>query len=204
LVQSATKAHGEFNFAQALQDTEAFFWSRFTDTYLELAKPRAWTALGEDSPVHSDEDRSSAISALRLGLSVLLRLFAPILPYITEEIWSWIFAEETGHSSIHKAPWPSPLDFEGIEAPRLDLSLNLAVDAFNAINKAKADGQVSAGRVVESLTLSAAQETLDRLAPVLECALQAARVQSHTLKAIEAEAGEITVEDAHFAPKAEK
>jgi len=204
LVQSATKAHGDFNFAQALHETEAFFWARFTDTYLELAKPRAWTALNDESPAHSDEDRSSAIAALRLGLNVLLRLFAPILPYITEEIWSWVFAEETGHLSIHKAPWPCSQDFDGVEAPRLDLSLSLAVDTFTAINKAKADGQVSAGRVVQSLTLSAAQGTLDQLKPVLDCALQAARVQDHTLKATEADPGEITVSEALFAPKTEK
>src|SRR5690606_11896083 len=128
----------------------------------------------------------------------------PILPYITEEIWSWVFAEETGHLSIHTAASACSHDFDGVEAPRLDLSLSLAVDTFTAINKANADGQVSAGRVVQSLTLSAAQGTLDQLKPVLDCALQAARVQDHTLKATEADPGEITVSEALFAPKTEK
>jgi valyl-tRNA synthetase len=201
LVCKVTKSHGEFNFAQALQDTEAFFWGRFTDTYLELAKPRAWAALGNDAPSHTDEDRSSAIAALRLGLNVLLRLFAPILPYITEEIWSWVFAGESRQPSIHKATWPSKDEFSSIQPPERSDSLHLAIEAFTAINKAKADGQVSAGRVVDSLTVCASKETLKRLAPILDCALQAARVQSHTLKATETNEGAVEVEDAVFAPK---
>lgn len=201
LVDKTTKAHSDFNFAQALQDTESFFWTHFTDTYLELAKPRAWKALDEAAPQHPEAARSSAIAALRLGLSVLLRLFAPVLPYITEEIWSWAFTEETGHKSIHRAPWPSASDFDGIEAPQDAASFELAVDAFTAINKAKADAKVSAGRVVESLVLCANQGTLNRVGPVLECVMQAARVRESSLSAAEAESGEFSVRDAVFAAK---
>src|SRR5690606_3150783 len=160
LVEKATVAHDQFNFAQALQDTEAFFWTHFTDTYLELAKPRAWQALDGGGPVHSEEARTSAIAALRLGLSVLLRLFAPVLPYITEEIWSWAFAPETGHKSIHSAPWPSAKEFESVAPPSGTRSFELAVEAYSAINKAKADAQVSAGRVVESLTIVGQDATI--------------------------------------------
>src|ERR1051326_5537486 len=105
LVDGVTASFEEFDYAHALQDTEAFFWNDFTDTFIELAKGRA-----------RDGD-ASAVAALRLGLGVLLRLFAPVLPYITEEVWSWAFAEESGHPSIHRAPWPGPRDFEGIRPP---------------------------------------------------------------------------------------
>lgn len=203
LVAKATAAHGDFNFAQALQETEGFFWTHFTDTYLELAKPRAWKQEEGDTP-HSEESRGSAIASLRLGLNVLLRLFAPVLPYITEEIWSWVYAEETGDKSIHTAAWPSEKDFSGISEPANPASFDLAVDALTAINRAKADGKVSAGRVVEKLTLSANQKTLDAVAPVLDCALQAARVQSHSLTVTEGADGEFAVSDAVFAPKPEK
>ncbi|MCZ7687498.1 MAG: valine--tRNA ligase [Sandaracinaceae bacterium] len=54
------------------------------------------------------------MAALWLGLDVLLRLFAPVLPYITEEIRSWMFAAEGGQPSIHAALWPSPADFEAV------------------------------------------------------------------------------------------
>ncbi len=206
LVARATVASDEFNFAQALQDTESFFWSHFTDTYLELAKPRAWAAKDGGSSVQpvSDADRSSAVATLRLGLNVLLRLFAPVVPYITEEIWSWVFAKETGHASIHKSPWPSASEFADVAPPDNADSFDLAVDALAAINKAKADGNVSAGRVVEKLTLGANQKTLDAVKPVLDSTMAAARVQTHTLAAVEAEDGVFSVSDAVFAPKPEK
>lgn len=199
LVEKATHSHAEFNFAQALQDTETFFWTHFTDTFLELAKPRAWKSMDDSAPVHPEEARNSAVTALRLGLSVLLRLFAPILPYITEEIWSWAFAEETGHSSIHRAPWPNSSEFAHVQPPQGTRSFELAVDAFTAINKAKADAQVSAGRVVNSLTLVAPQEALDEVGSVLKCALQAARVTSHQLLAGPVEDATFRVVDAVFA-----
>jgi len=200
LVERATKAHDSFQFAQALQDTESFFWTHFTDTFLELAKPRAWQSA--DGPSHTDAERTSAIEALRLGLSVLLRLLAPVLPYITEEIWSWTFANETGHASVHGAPWPSGAELASVPAPADADSFARAVDVFTAINKAKADAQVSAGRMVEQLTLVAHADTLKAAEPILSCALEAARVLTHTLEARELPPGAFLVEGAAFAAKA--
>src|SRR5262249_51392564 len=109
LAIQATESFEAFDFASALEATERFFWGSFTDTYLELVKSRT-------KDVANAIGRDSAVTTLRLGLSALLRLFAPFLPYITEEVWSWAYAEETGHMSIHKAPWPSSADFDGIGA----------------------------------------------------------------------------------------
>ncbi len=193
LVERATAAFDEFQFAQALQETETFFWTRFTDTFLELAKGRA---RGDAADAAA---QGSAVAALRLGLSVLLRLFAPTMPAITEEVWSWAFADETGEPSIHRAPWPSAADFDGIAGPDEAASLERAVAAWTAINKAKADAEVSSGREVESLTLAASADTLAGLAPVLSDVLAAARVHGHTLRedpTLEADA--FRVEDAHF------
>ena len=87
LVKEASADFERFEFAAALARTEAFFWSRFTDSFLELVKARARGGEGV-----SEAGRGSAVAALRLGLDVLLRLFAPVLPYVTEEVWSWSFA----------------------------------------------------------------------------------------------------------------
>jgi valyl-tRNA synthetase len=174
LVERATAHFEAFDEAHALAETETFFWTRFTDTTLELVKARA----RGDDPVA----RGSAVAALRLGLSVLLRLFAPLQPYITEEVWSWAFAEETGHRSIHRAPWPSAADFAGVAAPADEGSLQTAIEALSAIHKAKADAAVSAGREVTRLSLAAGPTTLARLGPVLEDVLAAARVAEHRLE----------------------
>jgi valyl-tRNA synthetase len=203
LAQACTTAFEHYDYAHALQQTESFFWTHFTDTYLELSKPRARRfadgATGDEAVASG-----SAVAALRLGLSVLLRLFAPVLPYITEEIWSWAFAAESGHASIHAAPWPGASDFERVAAPDDAESFALAVSAHAAINKAKADAAVSMGREVEHLVLVANAATLARLTPVLDDVLAAARCLGHA-STVDAslEDGVIAIRDAAFAPKPE-
>ncbi|MEE8582036.1 MAG: valine--tRNA ligase [Myxococcota bacterium] len=198
LVEDSTRAFEAFNYAQSLQLTESFFWTHFTDTYLELSKARARSEAPDDTG-----GRGSAVAALRLGLSVLLRLFAPVLPYISEEVWSWAFAAETGQPSIHRTPWPGADDFAGIEAPQEERSFDLAVAALAAINKCKADAAVSMGREVLGITLAANAATLERVKHVLDDVLAATRCQSHRLEERDGLEDDVfETADAEFAPKA--
>jgi valyl-tRNA synthetase len=193
-VARATGSFDAFNHAIALSETETFFWTRFTDTYLELAKSRArdGDATGQ----------GSAVAALRLGLNVLLRLFAPFLPYISEEVWSWSFADEHGQPSIHTAAWPSQADFAGIDPPANEASFDLAVACWTAINKCKADAEVSMGREVDALSIAARPETLTALAAVLGDVLLAARASEHTLiERPDLDAGVFEISDITFAER---
>jgi len=184
LAIQATASFEAFEFASALEATERFFWGSFTDTYLELVKSRT-------KDVANAIGRDSAVTTLRLGLSALLRLFAPFLPYITEEVWSWAYAEETGHMSIHKAPWPSSADFDGIGAGNPAI-FETSVACLSAINKLKSEANVSIGRPITHLSLAANGETTRRLQSSVHDVMAAGRVESYSLTQIE------RLEDDHF------
>jgi len=125
VVATATKAFDDFDHARALESTEQFFWT-FCDDYLELVKERAY---GAGTP----EEQASAVLALRRAVDVLLRLFAPFIPFATEEVWSW-----THEGSVHRAEWPS---VSGEPAPS---GLLKAVSAaLVGIRRAKTDAKAS-------------------------------------------------------------
>jgi valyl-tRNA synthetase len=138
VVDIATKAYEEYDHARALETAEQFFWT-FCDDYLELVKERAYTGTGAA--------QASAVSALRLATDVLLRLLAPVIPFATEEVWSW-----THEGSIHTAAWPTTAELGSPEAPR---GLLPAVSAaLIGIRRAKTDAKASQKTEVTSATLS--------------------------------------------------
>src|SRR5262249_25937431 len=188
LVERVTAAFEEFDYAHALQDTETFFWNDFTDTFLELAKGRA-----------RDGD-PSAVAALRLGLGVLVRLFAPVLPYIAEEGWSWAFAAGAGPPSVHAAPWPGVRDFAAVPPPTHPASFDVAVACFGAINKGKSEAGVSVGRGVTRLALAAAPATLATLDAVRADVMAATRVERCDVRSDPALDGAIRVEALELVP----
>lgn len=135
VVREATKAFEAYDHARALELTEGFFWT-FCDDYLELVKERAYN--------QTDVGQASAALALRLALSTLLRLLAPVLSFAAEEAWSWF---EEG--SVHTAAWPEPLGIEG--DPTV---LRTVGEALIGVRRAKTEAKASQKTAVDTLTIS--------------------------------------------------
>jgi valyl-tRNA synthetase len=175
LIQRTTTSVEEFEFSRALEVTESFFWSAFTDNYLELVKRRARTA-------ENSNGQASAIATLRIALSTLLRLFAPFIPTITEEVWSWAFADETGRLSIHTASWPTVAELARVAEPAGRGCFAIACDAITAVRKAKVDAGVGLGRPLVSLRLTGGTEDVAHLRAVLPDVANAANASSVLLE----------------------
>jgi valyl-tRNA synthetase len=146
LVEDATAAFDAFDYARALERTERIFWS-FCDDYVELVKGRAYGSAGSPAA-------ASAAIALRGALSTLLRLFAPIMPFVTEEVWSWF---ESG--SVHRAGWPDAAPLRLAEAD--PLVFQVAGEVLATVRKAKSEQKRSLITPVDRVLV---HDTAERLA----------------------------------------
>ena len=179
LVVEATDAFDGYDYARVLQRVETFFW-RFCDDYLELVKGRRY---GEQDAAGA----GSANAALTAALSVMLRLFAPFLPFVTEEVWSW-----WRDGSVHRAPWPTAEELltlleDNTEPTRQadEHAYQWAIDVLFEVRKQRSEARqplkVPISKVTVKVEASAAQ-----LMPIVESDLRAAL----RVKAFETSVGE--------------
>jgi valyl-tRNA synthetase len=172
LVDEATTAFDEYDYARVLQRTESFFW-RFCDDYLELVKGRRY---GEQGP----EGAGSANAALTAALSVMLRLFAPFLAFVTEEVWSWW---QSG--SIHQAAWPTAGELlsriaDNSEATRQadERAYLWATDVLFEVRKQRSEAKQPLKVPITKVTVKAEVDAI-ALMPIVGADLRAAlRVQA--------------------------
>ncbi len=157
LIDRATAAFDEFDYAQTLSLVEEFFWGTFCDNYLELAKARTYEE--ELTP-----GRVSAAATLRLLHRAVLRMLAPYLPFLAEEVWNWCYASDPGmKASIHVSPWPTVAEFATVAQPARAGVYAATVAVVEEIRKAKAAANLSMKAPVKNLRVTAAAETLAAL-----------------------------------------
>ena len=183
VVAQSTKAFDNYDYARALQITESFFW-QFTDDYVELIKDRAYGAAGES-------EQASVLAALATTLDSLLRLFAPFLPFATEEVWSWWRS-----GSVHRAQWPAALEIADGDTTMLG---TVGV-ALSGIRKAKSEAKVKQRTAVLSASITANEMLVAQLKAGLGDLKAAANAQEIALQSGE---GELTVSDVVLAPAEE-
>jgi valyl-tRNA synthetase len=147
VIAGATKAYEEFNYTKALELTEQFFWT-FTDDYVELVKERAYR--------EADPAAESAKAALAEALLIMLRLFAPVMPFVTEEVWSWW---QSG--SVHEQSWPTVAQLADVAG---EAKLHQEIGSVIAdIRRVKTDAKQSMKARIAAATVKAPADTLARL-----------------------------------------
>lgn len=149
VVESATKAFEKYDYTKALEVTETFFWS-FTDDYVELVKERTYGKQGEESA-------NSAKAALGITIHSLLKLFAPFVPFVSEEVWSW-----WQKGSVHNEAWPKPEEITSNKAISIE-NLDLVTKVLAEIRKAKTEKQLSMKADVLELVIEAKSEEIEIL-----------------------------------------
>ena len=166
LIESVTAAFEDFDYARALERTEQFFWG-FTDDYVELVKARAY---GSQGPAAA----ASAHASLATALDTLLRLFAPFLPFVTAEVWSWANSE-----SIHRSQWP---DHQGLSSqlnsPIDTTVLEAAAQTLSEVRKAKTEAKRSLRVMAERVLVTAPRERLDLIELVRSDLMEAGHISS--------------------------
>jgi valyl-tRNA synthetase len=138
LIGQATECFQNYDYAAAKGATESFFWRVLADNYLEMCK----------LPLY-EEESEGARYALHTVLLTVLKLFAPFLPHVTEEIYQGLFVTDEGDGSIHKAPWPVA-DETLVDEPA-EAAGDVIVDIATAVRRHKTEHQLFMGAEFECL-----------------------------------------------------
>ncbi len=151
-VAGATEGMDRFEYSVCTREAESFFWKALCDNYLEIAKGRLYA---EDDP----EGRAAAQHALYTALYGALRLFAPVMVHVTEELYQHVFREREGHESIHLAPWP---EAGLVEGERLRLG-GMALSVVEEARRFKSEASLSMAAPLETISVTAPPDDLDGL-----------------------------------------
>jgi valyl-tRNA synthetase len=164
LVDEASAAFEDFDYARALERTEQFFWP-FCDDYLELVKSRAY---GDGDEAGAE----SAIASLSVALSTLHRLFAPFLPFTTEEVWSWWM-----QGSVHRSCWPDAAELHELAGDGDPAALEVASAVLSELRGAKSAAKVSMRAPIRTAVVRDSAERLALFDLVSNDVTEAAKVE---------------------------
>jgi len=142
VIERSTQSFEQYEYSKAKMLAEHFFWNIFCDYYIEMIKYR----------LYSGKEKDSALWTLYNSLLIQLKLFAPFIPFVTEELYQLLFKQYEKDKSIHLSNWPEPLtvpaDDEVLKLGRI------AVECIAALRKWKKLNNMSLAEEVETVTLA--------------------------------------------------
>ena len=149
VVETATTSFEKYDYTRALEVAETFFWA-FTDDYVELVKERTYGNQGEEAA-------NSARAALGITTHTLLKLFAPFIPFVTEEVWSW-----WQEGSIHLQSWPKSSEIITNKSTGID-ALNNVTWILSEVRKVKTENKQSMKAEVKTLEIWAQADVIEQV-----------------------------------------
>jgi len=146
LISEVTNYLETYEFSKARASVENFFWHTFCDNYLEMIKYRIY-----NPDIYGKDKRVSAQYALYNSLYAIMKMFAPILPHITEEIYTLFFKPSEKIDSIHLSDWPKP-DLKQVDK-KLEENVSKVIDIISRVRKYKSENSLSLKAEVENLII---------------------------------------------------
>jgi valyl-tRNA synthetase len=165
VIRDSTESFEKYEYSKTKMRTEQFFWKMFCDYYLEIAKDRLYNP-------DKYGGKEGAQYTLYNTLLTCLKLMAPIMPYITEEVFQMFYAKSEGVKSVHISSWPEEkkdwIDKEAEEAGDLLAGILAAVRQF------KQGRNISLGKEIEGLYLEPKDDKTKKLLEMVSLDLQGA------------------------------
>jgi valyl-tRNA synthetase len=173
VVETATSSFDKYDYTRALEVAETFFWA-FTDDYVELVKERTYGNQGEAAA-------NSARAALGITTHTLLKLFAPFIPFVTEEVWSW-----WQEGSIHLQSWPKSSEIITNKSVGID-PLNNVTWILSEVRKVKTENKQSMKAEVKTLEIWAKAEVIEQVKDAQKDLIAAGNIKDLKLNVTDSE-----------------
>jgi valyl-tRNA synthetase len=153
-IASVSSSLDAYDYGAAKNTLEKYFWDRYCDNYLEMVKDRFW---------HPERYASSVITSTKATLWETLRsiiaLFAPFLPFVTEEIYQRIYCPVEGVISLHVSSWPEVSDALSVEVPEM----NMIREVLDGVRKLRSDLHIPQNKQISTLIIDTNEETKSHL-----------------------------------------
>ena len=151
LIEECTVSFKGYEFSNVKKSIENFFWHTFCDIYLEVVKDRLYNL------ERGEESKRSAQYTLYVALPAMLKIMAPIMPHITEEIYHAYFADKEKCKSIHISQWPD-IDSEMVDE-EVEAMGDKAEDVISAVRKYKTLNKKALNVNVRKILIKCDKET---------------------------------------------